>query len=202
MTHGMRIVAQYIMVPCIALTGCLGPRRDSYQSSQTLVTGQDSAQIDLMWEAIKDVLREHQLRLDRVDRREGVITTMPATSQHFFEFWRRDLDTTPDFWESTLNPLRRWVEVHLSQTEDSGRIKVEVTVHKQRFSAPDRQFNNSGLAYQFFGFRLPATTGQERITPEHEQWLDVGRDHAMEAYFLRNMLQRAPVTWEAEVPAK
>jgi hypothetical protein len=202
MTHDGRIVYLFIMVSMMVLAGCLGPRRDAYVTNQTVATNQDAEQADRLWEAAREVLREHHFRLDRVDLREGVVTTMPAASQHFFEFWRRDVDTTPDFWEATLNPLRRWVEVRVGQAADDGQVRVAVIVRKERYSAPDRQFNNSGAAYQVFGYRLPTTTGQERIAPEHEHWIDIGRDHALEEHLLQAMLQRAGIAQEGEALAE
>ena len=63
-------------------------------------------------------------------------------------------------------------------------------VHKERQSSPDRQFNNSGAAYKFFGESLPSTTGQSRVTAKEDHWLDCGRDPAMEDYLLRAILKR------------
>ena len=66
-----------------------------------------------------------------------------------------------------------------------------MVVHKERLSSPDRQFNSTGAVYQYFGESLPSTTGLERVTAEHDTWLDIGRDLAMEEYLLRGLLQRA-----------
>jgi len=65
-------------------------------------------------------------------------------------------------------------------------------VHKERLSSPDRQFNSSGAAYQYFGDSLPSTTGLARISEKDDRWLDCGRDPAMEDYLLRAILKRCP----------
>ena len=66
-----------------------------------------------------------------------------------------------------------------------------VRVYKQRLSSPDRQFNSSGAAYQFFGDSLPSTTGKA-IRPEvDDRWIDLGRDHALEDALLKSILSRA-----------
>lgn len=173
------------------LSGCLGPKRDDYVSSRAVALADDSERADRVWEAIQESLRRHRFQIDRVDRRAGVITTMPVTSQHFFEFWRHDVQTRRDAWEATLNPIRRWVEVTVQQTEDRQWTSLAVVVHKERLSSPDRQFNTSGAVYQYFGDTLPSTTGLERVTAEHTQWLDQGRDPAMEEYLLRDIAKRA-----------
>ena len=170
-------------------SGCLGPQRSNYSSTQTLDSSSSSS-ADRVLLAIQDTLRRHNYRLDRVDLREGLVTTFPETSKHFFEFWRHDVETRHDFWEATLNPIRRWVEVRLSDDADTESQVLAVVVHKERLSAPDRQFNSTGAAYQFFGESLPSTTGLDRVTRADDRWLDVGRDPAMEDYLLRHILDR------------
>lgn len=174
-----------------AASGCLGPRRDHYQSSCQLIFVEPSDDADRLWRAIEDTLRRHRYRMDRVDRRAGVITTMPAISQHVFEFWRQDVVTWPDLWESTLNPIRRWVEVRLDRTQDNAWRELTVMVHKERLSSPDRQFNSTGAAYQYFGESLPSITGRDRAWENDSHWLAEGRDAAMEEYLLRDILIRA-----------
>lgn len=169
-------------------SGCLGPQRSDYSSTRTLDISSTADDKDRVLLAIQDTLRRCNYRLDRVDLREGLVTTLPETSKHFFEFWRHDVDTRHDFWEATLNPIRRWVEVRLSDDTD-GQV-LAVVVHKERLSAPDRQFNSTGAAYQFFGESLPSTTGLDRVTRADDRWLDVGRDPAMEDYLLRRILDR------------
>ncbi len=171
--------------------GCLGPRRSDYVSSRKIAVTEPSDEADALWEAAQDALRRHRFRLDRVDRRQGVITTMPETSQHFFEVWRHDVDTKPDLWEAILNPIRRRVEVRVESGEEGTWTEVACAVRKERFSSPDRQFNSTGAAYQYFSDQLPSTTGLVRVTAEHDRWLDIGRDPAMEDYLLRTILQRA-----------
>lgn len=174
----------------VSLSGCLGPRRSDYVSSEHVQVPQSSEQADRYWEAIQETLRGHRYRLDRVDRRMGVVTTMPELSQHFFEFWRRDVDTNADLFESTLNPIRRWVEVRVNGDSGEDWEQLTIRVHKERLSTPDRQFNSSAAAYRLFGSNLPTTTGQDRVTPDADEWLSIGRDPAMEDLLLRQILER------------
>jgi hypothetical protein len=144
-----------------------------------------------IWNAARDALRRHSFHADRVDRCAGIITSKPELSKHYFEFWRRDVATSRDVWEATLNPLRRWVEIRITPTPSAEAVEVAITVYKQRLSAPDRQFNSSGAAYQFFGSALPSTTGAVSVTPDDERWIDQGRDHALEDRLLREILRKA-----------
>jgi len=137
-------------------------------------------------------------RFDRVDRQAGVITTMPEISQQLFEFWRHDVDTSKDLWESAINPIRRLLAINMQSNQDEpGQMKLEVTVNKQRISSLDRQFNSTGAAYQYFGTELPATTGEPFVAATDEHWIDLGRDPAMEDYLLRQILKRAEVVPES-----
>jgi hypothetical protein len=177
-----------LMILLWPAVGCLGPRRADYQSSAALSAGAEPERTDQLWSAALEVLRGHDLRLDRVDRANGVVTTLPETSQHFYEFWRRDVATREDFWDATLNPLRRWVEVSFAHHDDGAWTGVAVVVHKERMTSPDRQFNCSGAAYEFFGDTLPSTSGIVRVTAEHDHWVGCGTDPAMAERLLREIL--------------
>jgi hypothetical protein len=178
--------------------GCLGPRRQEYRSEAPLAVSESTPQADRLWEAIAETLREHRFRLDRVDRAAGVITTFPVGSEHFFEFWRHDVDTRPDFVESTLNPIRRRVEVSVAAADDGQWHQLSFAVHKERLTAPDRQFNSSGAVYQFFNQTLPTTAGERAGGDPGEVWIDLGRDPAMEERLLARTLARAGMTAVSE----
>jgi len=185
-----------LSVLCLA-AGCAGTRHSDFQSTRSLTVVEPSEDADRLWNAIQDTLRAHRYSIDRVDRAAGVITTLPETSKHVLEFWRNDVATARDAWESTINPIRRWVEVTLAGGEGAWS-DLSIVVHKERFSSPDRQFNSTGAAYQFFGDSLPSTTGHYRVTVSDDRWLDLGRDPAMEDRLIRDIAKRCP---EAETPA-
>lgn len=191
MRHHVLIRLPIILALACLFSGCLAPRRDEYHSHRPINALEPSPESDRLWAASLETLRRGGFRLDRVDRPAGLMTTFPETSQSFFEVWRHDVNTWSDLSESSLNPMRRWVEVHLSRSEIDGWCDLAVVVHKQRLSSPDRQFNSTGAAFQFFGDSLPSTTGQPRISAKDERWFDRGRDGAMEEYLLRKILGRA-----------
>ncbi len=181
-----------LILPCVLLAvGCGGPRRGDYVSTARISMPADHPAQQQLWEAIAETLREEGFRLDRLDQRAGLVTTFPETSKHFFEFWRHDVDTRQDFWEATINPIRRAAEVSLQPSPGDAAQELTVVVRKEQLSSPDRQFNSTIAAYQIFGNSLPSTTGMARITPEHDYWFDCGRDEAMEDYLRRRILARA-----------
>lgn len=184
-------------VPCTAalmllfvVSGCLGPRRGDYVPSREIAIAPDSAKADRIWDAIKTALRNGGFPLDRVDRPGNTITTLPVASQQCFEFWRHDVATNVDLWEATLNPVRRWAVVRLVPDERGTWQRIEVRVQKERLSAPDRQFNNTGAAYRVFGYGMPSTTGSTAITPADEHWIEMGHDKAMAAYLMDGIMEK------------
>ncbi len=184
-------IAVLLLILLVAnAAGCLGPRRDDYQSAKPIALADPSPEADRVWQAIQQTLRRNRFRLDRVDRRAGVITTFPVTSQQFFEFWRHDVDTNADLWEATLNPIRRRVEVSVTRDEDNAWRELAVAVHKERLSSRDQYLLSPEATYQYFGDSLPSRTAQPRVPAESIQWLGLGRDPAMEEYLLNAILER------------
>ena len=183
----------WILALLVAIcTGCRTPERAEYRSVVQLACDNSRDHgADPVWEATQAVLRSHNFTLDRVDRRAGLITTLPETSQHFFEVWRRDVRSWRDYLEASLNPVRRWVEISLTPLPETRGQELAVLVHKERLSSPDRQFNTSGAAYQFFAGGLPSTTGIPEVTAAHERWIGGGRDPILEDYLLQLILERA-----------
>lgn len=180
-----------VLASILIHAGCLGPVRNDYTPTRDISMARESEEADRLWEAAQETLRRNRFQLDRVDRRAGVITTLPVGSQHFFEFWRRDVATNRDFWEATVNPLRRWVEINFLQEDDGPWQKLSIVVHKERLSSLDRQFNSTGAALQYFGDNLPSTTGLVRVTDEYDRWLDLGRDPPLEDRLLEEIFERA-----------
>ena len=163
-------------------------------SIRTILVADQSPRGDALWETSKDVLRDHGYRIDRVDRRAGVITTWPCTSQQVFEFWRNDVCTTADQWEATINPIRRWIEVRFTKGDAGKWRSLSVIAHKERFSSPDRQFNSTGAAYQVFGNQLPVAGGVDDVSADDDRWIDVGRDAVMERCIAQRIMDRAGLT--------
>ena len=151
----------------------------------------DETDFDALWESCQEVLRRHRFRLDQVDRRSGTITTFPETSQSFFEFWRHDVDTAYDRLESTLRTVRRRAVVQVDRNEAGGAGQVTVTVYRQTFATPERQFNNSAATLRIFAETLPGVAGEPVLTRADDYWIDAGRDAAMESRLARQILDRA-----------
>lgn len=171
------------------LLGCTPVQRDGDPMVREMNVS-DQAQLDDILMACEDVLRDQGFRLDRVDRRAGVVTTHPETSQHFFEVWRKDVATAYDFWEASLNTIRRTVEITTQPDLMKGNARLTVKVIRERYSAPERQFNNSIAAFQFYGTTLPSVETGETLTAADNEWIPDGRDLTMEAAILNKITAR------------
>ena len=174
---------------CIFLS-CATPNR----SGEPLVhffAAVDKAQCDHLWEVSQDVLRENRFLLDDVDRRQGRILTRPETSQQFFEFWRHDVDTSSDACEASLRTVRRRAAVNIDFDKETGDAHLTITVQRERFATPERQFNNSITAFRAFGTKLPGVRTGRSITAADTYWINDGRDLAMEQHLLEMIVARA-----------
>lgn len=175
----------------VLAVGCRSRESVGAGESTVRLSAGDAATDEALWNAVQDSIRDYRFRIDRVDAIAGVVTSWPETSKQMVEFWRHDAVTLYDMWESTINPIRRWIEVRVEKQPDQAQRLVAVTVHKERLSSPDRQFNNSTAAYRYFGESLPSTTGITRVTPEHDRWLSMGRDPALEARLVDRIVLRS-----------
>ncbi|MHC4063695.1 MAG: hypothetical protein ACYSUQ_04535 [Planctomycetota bacterium] len=182
--------------------GCHRPLQPGEPTAQQAYVA-DEAGFDRLWASCQEVLRRHRFRLDRVDRRSGTITTLPETSQSFFEFWRHDVDTAFDLMEATMRTVRRKATVQVDREAADPTTRVAVTVQRETFATPERQFNSSAAALRVFGEELPGVSGEPYLSRADDYWIDDGRDGAMEQRMLDRILRHAAipttptVVWES-----
>ena len=194
-----------LIVGFVLLTaGCHQPIRPAEPVAQRVAIHTDDG-MDLLWESAKDELRRNRFELNFVDRRSGTITTYPVTSQSFFEFWRHDVDTAYDLMESTLRTVRRSAVVKLDREPAATEATITVTVHRERFTTPERQFNSSASTLRIFGDSLPGVRGERLLTRADDYWIPDGRDANMERRLLERILSRAvlsatPAAAESNTP--
>ena len=109
------------------------------------------ADFEELWQASLDVLERFRFTVDRRDRRAGVIATLPMTSKHWTEFWRRDAVTSTDVAESTIQTIYRTARVTVRGGEGEGeRGGVSVQVLAFRSDRPSPQVTSTSEAYGLF----------------------------------------------------
>jgi len=177
---------------CIGLAvlavGCQRPTWDIATPTPRLTVNKDA--FDVSWDETLDVLCDHNFEPDRQDVRAGIITTYPTVSAQFFEFWRADAQGFYPWLESSLHTIRRWAEVRFVPVD--GRFTIEVIVHVERKSQPERQVTSSTGSLQVFREDLPTYTGEKVSGKKAERWVDLGTDRRLEKYLLEKICRRLP----------
>ena len=105
---------------------------------------------EAVWQAAQDVLTDYNFRLERLDRREGLIVTEPLTGQQAWEFWRRDAVTPYALAESTLQTIYRQAQVRIVPI--SGEVNLyEAEVQANTYRSSRRsQLGTTSAAYGMF----------------------------------------------------
>jgi hypothetical protein len=183
----------------IVLGGC-ATKPPAGPNPATVQTGEFEA----IFVAAREVLRKRYFEEDRVDRRAGVITTLPSTAGGLAEFWRRDSADAEGRALAGLCAVRKTATVQIEKTEPSG-YTVAVTVIQERRQLPTVEPTTSSELYSLYRpFRLQwqeAAAFEEASVAEREQqlerrgaawWADLGRDTALEQALLSDILNRLP----------
>ncbi len=151
-----------------------------------------SEELEQLWEATLSVLLKHDFLPQRQDRAMGIITTRPATSRQYGEFWRQDVDPTDSYSmaEANLHAIQRQATVRFVRSEPDWQLEVQVDVF--RLSRPESQVTTASSAIQAFSGVLPTTQGQTSRDPRtRKQWVLLGRDQDMEERLLDRILAAA-----------
>jgi len=109
------------LLACLALLGCNS--RIVSANNPVAITAEE---YDRIFEATVDVLRLNQFRVDRQDRRFGVITTEPLIAASALEPWYTDNTTPYQTADATLNYQRRIVSVHLEPADREALAAAEL----------------------------------------------------------------------------
>ena len=185
MSGTMRL--RFLLTSCLLAAplaaGCHAPAQ-SLSHEAVRLTVHDDADKDALWDTTLRVLRRYRFEIDRKDRAAGVITTFPETSGHWFEFWRRDTATSYDYLEANLHTVRRSVIANLTPADTPDTYVLGVKVNAERYSAPERQVTDAAAALGVFSSAVPTTAGRLATREQVVEWIDLGRDAAMERVLL------------------
>ena len=152
-----------MLVLLTAAAGC-----GNYTQPHVAPEPQTQAQrnFDAVWQGSVEVLRRYRFRLDRQDRRAGIITTHPMLARHWFEFWRPDAANAFDFAEGTLQTVMRRAVVRVAPGKAKGTYQPIVVVEVMR---PDRkgfEIVAAGEAYDKF---LDSYDGDDALYARHKR---------------------------------
>jgi hypothetical protein len=175
--------------------GCIDPPTD-YGPVQADVIVEQEGDFDNLWETALRVLRQANLRPDRQDQRDGIITTFPITCQQWFEFWRDDAMGPYQFLESSMHTIQRQAVIKIQRRPEAGRYRVIVKVDVFRQTVPERQVTSPAAAIAMYSAKTPTERGELIPPGEATRWAPLGRDPRMEGALLRRILAHYPGTYE------
>ncbi len=171
------------------LFGCSRPEQPETITAAPIADGSLAS----LWDSALSVLRKHDLRPVRQDRAMGLIETSATTSQQWGEVWRQDVAELYSLAHASLHTTQRKAVVRFIRGEPGWHVEVQVDVY--RLSTPESQITTASSAIQAFSGVLPTTEGEAVPDPQAEhRWVHLGRDPAMEARLLRQILREAGQT--------
>jgi hypothetical protein len=107
----------------------------SYWLAQPPTATVSSPDFDHLFKVCETVARDFLFKIDRIDYRQGLLTTQPLVSGQWFEPWRRDARTDYDRAESSLATTRRTIRFEFSrQSDDTWQVTPKVLVERQSIS--------------------------------------------------------------------
>jgi hypothetical protein len=160
----------------VVLGGCAQPAR--------LANPLDipTADADRVAKVTERVLQELRFQLEYPKVVPERIETEFLTGASWWEFWREDTVGAYQTTESSFHTIRRRVSVALKPLDTGTEIGVRVS--KERMSNPGvgpMDIANSWGVHMYY--KLPLIRPDE-LKPAGEQWIDQGRDDALEQQIL------------------
>jgi len=177
----------------ILAAGCQAPPQPSGPTVErvSLSTPTDR---DQLWEVVCQTLRDHAFRLDRQDKVNGVVTTLPETTTQLFESWRPQPRPAYYWWEANLHTIQRQATVQLLPGQQVDETQLDVKIERLRYRLEERQIDNAAGAMRIFSAEAPTVSGRRAKPGKTGYWVPIGRDEQMEqkllAAILRNYAKR------------
>jgi len=107
-----------------------------------------------LWQASEDAAHEFLFKIDRRDKRSGLMTTEPLISKQFWEFWRKDVGTLRDANEATLASIRRTIYFQFRREKDGGfTVAPKVIVEKDSKVDPIYKADIEGPSTYWYAMR-------------------------------------------------
>ncbi len=191
----MRAAFKAILVLSFAAAGCRSYSEPFAQSTKPPTPAERN--FETVWQASRDVLGDYYWTLDRQDRRAGVITTMPLTGKHWFEFWRSDTATAGDLAESTIQMIYRTVKISIRPTAPGANTYAPfVEVKVVRSNLETMQVTSTSEAVRLFYLSGSSSNKGRKIylldrgraVEKKASASALGRDHELEAKIRADIL--------------
>jgi hypothetical protein len=166
-------------------------QRSHWTTGPASITVQDPS-FEKLWTAAEDTAREYGFRLDRKDRRAGILTTEPVTSKQLFELWRRDTGTAAQAADNTLDSYRRCI--HFEFQKIAGGYSIIPRVVIERYTQAEQPITSSAYLRSIYGaqrFPPQGTHESDRaLYLPRAYWYATGRDYALEDDLAHSILKK------------
>jgi hypothetical protein len=169
----------------------------AYWYDKPAVAAVEGEHFQTLWKTAEEVARSYFFKIDRVDYRDGILTTEPMVSAQFFEPWRGDVRTIDASVESSLATTRRTIRFEFIKLDDGG-YRVEPKVLIERRSIAEQRITSVVLYRQTF--KRPVASGKHAPSGSRESdegvylparyWYPIGRDEALEKNIAARMESR------------
>jgi hypothetical protein len=158
----------------------------AYWLDQQPILSVQSDDFSKLWDACDRVARDYLFGIDRLDLREGLMTTKPMTSSQFFEPWRRELQTGEDVAYSSTAAIRRTIRFEVLRNDD-GTYVLHPKVLVERETLSEQRLTSVVLSRSAFRrataqHDLPFGTKEsdQGVILQPRYWYLIGRDFRFE----------------------
>jgi hypothetical protein len=149
------------------------------------------------WETLVDVVddyfpieHEEPVRLIGNTPTKGSLTTVPQVSPTVFEPWRHDAGDHDQRVENTLQTMRRRAAVRVDPAPEGGGYWVEIVVAKELENCVKPEHATAGAATLRYDSTLTGIVNPVTGESIHENWIDKGRDVALEQKMIGHLMSR------------
>ena len=163
-----------------------------YWLKQPAVARAVAKDFDELWNASRDALVDDGFTIDRIDYREGTLTTLPLISKQAYEFWRNDVVDARDLAQSSLGTMRRTVWLTIKRLPD-GAFDAAPKVVVERYATVERRITSAAQYRDIFSIRLVDVSRdveQTGMAIPAEYYYAIGRDHALEKQLMQSVQNR------------
>ena len=176
------VLGRCLLGCCALCSGCLSsPPKAPAAGSSVIQVSSDYR--DSLWEHAVVVLHRNHFQVARESKLEGVIETQYRGGSNMLEPWHHDSVGLENRLESTLQSIRRRVNVSM-QSSGAGLMTVSVRVDKEIEDLPGLAANYEGGAT--FQESQPFTRDLDQVVGQTgpSRWLSIGRDPLLERQLL------------------
>ena len=160
-----------------------------YWLGQTPALSIGNTDFDRLWNAAARVSQDYLFKLDRQDRRSGLLTTAPNISAQWFEPWRREVQTAGDRIESSAFTQRRTINWQFRKVSNGWAVTPKVLIERQSVTEKrisgvlSRAYFRTDPKDESYGTR--ETDQNLRLPPTY--WYPIGRDFTLEQRLIEKM---------------